>query len=215
MIQSDITTPILSYDDINKRAEDLLREYKRNKILPVDIEAIAEFNLGLNIFPFPNLQQTFDIEGFISGDLNVIYVDEFIYYQRPARYRFTLAHEIGHYVFHSDLIASFHPQSVADWSKFVLGIDEETYGWLEWQAYSFAAAVLVPRVSLKQNFRKELKLLQPKIDFIRSKGLSVESSQDYIVNAIATKLIGIYDVSADVLNKRILKELEKGYLSLE
>ena len=215
MIQSDITTPILSYDDINKRAEDLLREYKRNKILPVDIEAIAEFNLGLNIFPFPNLQQTFDIEGFISGDLNVIYVDEFIYYQRPARYRFTLAHEIGHYVFHSDLIASFHPQSVADWNKFVLGIDEETYGWLEWQAYSFAAAVLVPRVSLKQNFRKELKLLQPKIDFIRSKGLSVESSQDYIVNAIATKLIGIYDVSADVLNKRILKELGKGYLSLE
>ena len=215
MIQSDITAPILSYDDINKRAEDLLREYKRNKILPVDIEAIAEFNLGLNIFPFPNLQQTFDIEGFISGDLNVIYVDEFIYYQRPARYRFTLAHEIGHYLFHSDLIASFHPQSVADWSKFVLGIDEETYGWLEWQTYSFAAAVLVPRVSLKQNFRKELKLLQPKIDFIRSKGLSVESSQDYIVNAIATKLIGIYDVSADVLNKRILKELGKGYLSLE
>jgi len=79
MIQSDITAPILSYDDINKRAEDLLREYKQNKILPVDIEAIAEFNLGLNIFPFPNLQQTFDIEGFISGDLNVIYVDEFIY----------------------------------------------------------------------------------------------------------------------------------------
>ena len=34
MIQSDITAPILSYDDINKRAEDLLREYKRNKILP-------------------------------------------------------------------------------------------------------------------------------------------------------------------------------------
>jgi len=214
MTQSDVSAPILSYDDISKRAEDLLREYKRNEILPVDIEAIAEFDLGLNIFPFPNLQQTFDIEGFISGDLNVIYVDEFIYYQRPARYRFTLAHEIGHYVFHSDLIASFHPQSVADWKTFVLGIDEETYGWLEWQAYSFAAAVLVPPVSLKQNFREELKLLQPKIDFIRSKGLSVESSQDYIVNAIATKLIGIYDVSADVLSKRILKELEKGYLSL-
>jgi len=39
--------------------------------------------------------------------------------------------------------------------------------------------------------------------------------QDYIVNAIAAKLIGIYDVSNDVLNKRISKELEKGYLSLE
>jgi Zn-dependent peptidase ImmA (M78 family) len=215
MSQSDIIAPILSYDDINKRAEDFLTEHKRNEILPVDIEAIAEFDLGLNIFPFPNLQETFDVEGFISGDLNVIYVDEFIYYQRLARYRFTLAHEIGHYVFHSDLIASFHPRSIADWSKFILAVDEETYGWLEWQAYSFAAAVPVPRVSLKQNFRNELKLLQPKIDFIRSKGLSAESSQDYIVNAIATKLIGIYDVSNDVLNKRISKELEKGYLSLE
>jgi len=215
MSQSDIIAPILSYDDINKRAEDFLREHKRNEILPVNIESIAEFDLGLNIFPFPNLQETFDVEGFISGDLNVIYVDEFIYYQRPARYRFTLAHEIGHYVFHSDLIVSFHPRSVADWSKFILAIDEETYGWLEWQAYSFAAAVLVPRVSLKEYFDNELKLLQSKIDFIRSKGLSVESSRDYIVNAIATKLIGKYDVSADVLNKRILKELEKGYLSLE
>ncbi|MBS3918140.1 MAG: ImmA/IrrE family metallo-endopeptidase [Deltaproteobacteria bacterium] len=113
------------------------------------------------------------------------------------------------------MIGSFHPQSVAGWSKSILAVDEETYDWLEWQAYSFAAAVLVPRVSLKQNFRNELKLLLPKIDFIRSKGLSVESSQDYIINAIATKLIEKYDVSADVLNKRISKELEKGYLSLE
>jgi len=215
MSQSDIIAPILSYEDINKLAEDFLREHNRNEILPVDIEAIAEFDLGLNIFPFPNLQETFDIEGFISGDLEVIYVDEFIYYQRPTRYRFTLAHEIGHYVFHSDLIASFHPQSVADWGKFILAIDGETYDWLEWQAYSFAAAVLVPRVSLKQNFHNELELLQPKIDFIRSKGLSAESSKDYIVNAIATKLIGIYDVSAGVLNKRISKEIEKGYLLLE
>ena len=109
-------------------------------------------------------------------------------------------------MFHSDLISSIHPQSVSEWNKFVLGIDEETYGWLEWQAYSFAAAVLVPRVSLKQNFCKELELLQPKIDLIRSKGLSVESSQDYIVNAIEAKLIGIYGVSNDVLNKRISKE---------
>lgn len=215
MNQNDLTAPILSYDDINKHAEDFLRKHKRDETLPVDIEAIAEFDLGLNIFPFPNLQETFDIDGFISGDLNVIYVDEFIYYQRPARYRFTLAHEIGHYVLHSDLIGSFHPQSVADWSKSILAVDEETYGWLEWQAYSFAAAVLVPRVSLKQDFRNELKLLQPKIDLIRSKGLSVESSLDYIINAIATKLIGIYNVSTDVLNKRISKELEKGYLSLE
>ena len=60
MSQGDIIAPILSYDDINKRAEDFLREYKRNEILPVDIEAIAEFDLGLNIFGFRTFQETFD-----------------------------------------------------------------------------------------------------------------------------------------------------------
>ncbi len=215
MRQNNIIAPILSYDDINNRAEDFLREHKRNDTLPVDIETIVEFDLGLNIFPFPNLQETFDIEGFISGDLTIIYVDEFISNHRLSRYRFTLAHEVGHVVFHSDLISSIHPQSISEWSKFVLEIDEDAYDWLEWQAYIFAAAVLVPRSALKQHFSREIKLLQPKIDYILSQGLSVESSQDYIVNAIAAKLIGIYDVSADVLTRRISKEIEKGHLSLK
>jgi Zn-dependent peptidase ImmA (M78 family) len=212
MQQNNIAAPILSYEDINNYAEDFLRKYKRGDTLPVDIETIVEFDLGLNIFPFPNLQETFDIEGFISGDLTVIYADEFIYLHRQSRYRFTLAHEVGHFLFHSDFISSIHPQSVSQWKEFIFGIDEETYDWLEWQAYTFAAAVLVPRSTLKQHFVHEIKLLQPKIDYVLEKGLSIESSQDYIVNAIATKLIGIYDVSADVLTRRIAKELEKRHL---
>lgn len=214
MKQSDAAIPILSYEDINSRAEDFLRDHKRDNTLPVDIEAIVEFDLELNIFPFPNLQETFDIEGFISGDLTVIYVDEFIYYHRPARYRFTLAHEVGHFLFHADLISSIHPNSVSEWKEFIVRIDDDTYDWLEWQGYTFAAAVLVPRSTLKGHFAHEIKLLQPKIDYVHSQGLSKESSQDYIVNAIATKLIGIYDVSADVLTRRIAKELERGHLSL-
>jgi hypothetical protein len=49
MSRSDIIAPILSYDDINKRVEDFLREHERDEILPVDIEVIAEFDLGLKI----------------------------------------------------------------------------------------------------------------------------------------------------------------------
>lgn len=152
---NDMTAPVLSYEDINSRAEEFLKEHERGARLPVDIEAIAEFDLGLNIFPFPRLQETFDVEGFISGDLTVIYVDEFIYYQRPARYRFTIAHEVGHYIFHADLMALVHPQSVSEWKNFVLGIDEEAYDWLEYQAYTFAGAVLVPRPALKESFTRE------------------------------------------------------------
>ena len=142
---NDVTAPILSYEEINRRADEFLKEHERGSTLPVDIEAIAEFDLGLDIFPFPGLQETFDLEGFISGNLTMIYVDEFIYYQRPTRYRFTVAHEVGHYVIHSNLMAAIHPQSASEWKRFTLGIDEETYGWLEYQAYTFAAAVLMPR----------------------------------------------------------------------
>ncbi len=140
---SEMTAPILSYEDINRRAEEFLREHEKGGALPVDIEAIADLDLGLNIFPFPRLQETFDVEGFISGDLSVIYVDEFIYYERPARYRFTIAHEVGHYVFHAELMAAVHPRSVSEWKGFVLGIAEEAYDWLEYQAYTFAGAVLI------------------------------------------------------------------------
>jgi hypothetical protein len=211
---NEAVAPTLSYEDINRRADEFLKEHGRSGILPVDIEAIAEFDLGLDIFPFPGLQETFDVEGFISGDLTTIYVDEFIYYKRPTRYRFSIAHEIGHYVFHSELMAAVHPQNVADWKGFVLSVDEETYGWLEYQAYTFAAAVLIPRTALQQHFASEIDLLRPKIEYVRKKGLSVEASQDYIVNAVATRLVGVFDVSGDALIKRISKEIERGHLSL-
>jgi Zn-dependent peptidase ImmA (M78 family) len=215
MKPSDVAAPILSYEDINARAEEFLKKYDKYDVVPVDIEAIAEFDLGLNIFPFPRLQETFDIEGFISGDLTVIYVDEFIYNNRPARYRFTLAHEIGHFLFHEHLISAFHPQSVSEWKGFILEIDDNDYDWLEWQAYTFAAAVLMPRSALQQHVAHEIELLQPKIEYVRAKGLSVEASKDYIINAVATKLVGVFDVSSDALIKRISKEIEKEHLTLK
>jgi hypothetical protein len=58
-------------------------------------------------------------------------------------------------------------------------------------------------------------LLQPKIEYVRAKGLSVEASKDYIINAVATKLVGVFDVSSDALIKRISREIEKGHLSLK
>jgi hypothetical protein len=66
---SEMIPPVLSYEDINRRAEEFLEQHKHGDAPPVDIEALAEFDLGLNIFPFPRLQETFDVDGFISGDL--------------------------------------------------------------------------------------------------------------------------------------------------
>jgi len=41
MSQSEIIAPMLSYDEINKQAEDFLREHKRNEILPESLSLTA------------------------------------------------------------------------------------------------------------------------------------------------------------------------------
>ncbi len=104
-----LKAPILSYEKVNGRAEEFLKRHGLGNKLPIPIDEIIEFSYGIDIVPFPNLQRDFDIEGFISGDLSCIYVDDFVFQNRLFRYRFTLAHEIGHLVLHKDLIRASVP----------------------------------------------------------------------------------------------------------
>jgi hypothetical protein len=95
--------PVYSYEDLRKKADNFLREHHPSGNIPVPIEEIVEFVFGMNIVPVLGLQREFEVEGFTSGDLKNIYVDEYVYTDRPSRYRFTLAHEIGHVVLHRHL----------------------------------------------------------------------------------------------------------------
>lgn len=212
---SEFAAPVLSYEQINNHAIEFLEQNKRYNTIPVNIEETVEFDLGIDIFPLPNLQKTYDIEGFISGDLTTIYVDEFIYNYRPTRYRYSLAHEVGHFLFHKELMSAVHPQSTSGWKEFVLGIDDDTYSWLEYQAYTFASAVLMPRSFLKNLYSKEIKLLIPKVNKARNAGFSEEMLKDYIIDAVAPKLAVSFDVSLGVARRRIAKEIEMLHLSLQ
>ncbi|HBG93422.1 MAG: hypothetical protein A2X54_07730 [Nitrospirae bacterium GWF2_44_13] len=214
MAEEPFVPPILSYEQINEYAEKFLKKHKADKKLPVPIEEIIEFDLGLDIIPFPNLQKDFDIDGFISGDLTSIYVDQFILTDRPSRYRFTLAHEIGHFVLHKSFMQKIHPRSVSAWEDFVLTVDVEDYEWVEWQAYTFGGIVLVPRKYLLKDIAEQIKALKAKIALVKAKKIPQDSYKEYVINAIAEKLITTYDVSIDVLVKRISKEIEKGMISI-
>ena len=86
--------PVYSYEDLRQKADDFLREYHPSGDIPVPIEEIVEFAFNINIVPVLGLQREFEVEGFTSGDLQNIYVDEYVYSDRITRYRFTLAHEI-------------------------------------------------------------------------------------------------------------------------
>ena len=92
--------PFISYSDISQRVEFFFNEYHPSIDIPIPIEEIIELKIGLNIFPYPRLYRDHALNGFLSHDLSTISVDEYQYEQLNEKYRFTLAHELGHYILH-------------------------------------------------------------------------------------------------------------------
>jgi len=118
------------------------------RVIPVPIEEIAEVDMGIEILPIPGFRERFTIEGYISNDLATLVVDEGMMKKNPSRYRFTIAHEIGHYLLHGDFIRKEFPNNAMDWKQRLLKRDAALHTRLETQANRIAGAILVPRVEL-------------------------------------------------------------------
>ena len=138
-----------SPEQINSVAESFLDRYSPSKTIPIQIEEIIELQLQLDIIPVPGLKDSFekvgDIDAFISSDFRSITVDEYIQEHRNSRYRFTLAHEIGHMLLHGYLYSQFKFNSIADWTAAIKEMPIEERSRVEWQADEFAGRLLVPR----------------------------------------------------------------------
>jgi len=193
----------LPYQQIRQRAEDFLLRYHPSKELPVPIEEIVEFKLGVDIVPIPNLQRDFEIEGFTSSDLKTIYVDQFILSERPTRYRFTLAHEIGHIVLHKRIFKEIRISSVKSWKTFVDLVDPQDYSALEFQGYAFGGLILVPPSELKRLMEINLPDIKHFIKISKSRNIDRDQYLDYAKEKIAQELAPIFDVSTEVIVKRI------------
>lgn len=113
-----IRVPRLSYQDLRGIADAFLRQHHPAGTIPIPIEEVVEFRFGIGITPLPGLHADHEIDGFVSADLSEIFVDLFVFESRPARYRFTLAHEIGHVVLHAEVLKEVRPRSVAEWKRF-------------------------------------------------------------------------------------------------
>jgi hypothetical protein len=119
--------------------------------LPVDLHAIAR-DLGIAVFAVP-------LGDRISGQLMrdprrggssgfVIYVNSL---HPRNRQRFTLAHEIAHFVLHRDLIdTGIHDDTMYR--------SEELQGYQEVQANRLAADILMPIMKVKELMRQGLSL---------------------------------------------------------
>lgn len=198
--------PVYSYEDLRKKADKFLQEHHPSGNIPVPIEEIVEFNFNINIVPVLGLQREFEVEGFTAGGLKNIYVDEYIYTDRITRYRFTLAHEIGHIVLHHHLYSAHKFKSIHGWKEFINSMTEEEHSWLEYQGYAFAGLILVPKKSLVKYTNEWTKK-------IKDKGISMEKNWDFAWDLITEHIAKAFLVSPDVIEKRLEKdETKKKYM---
>ena len=195
----------IPYDEIEARVIEFVAEHPKWDMIPYPIEEVIEFDLGIDIVTTPNLQKDYKIEGFTSSDMRTIYVDETVYNNRHCRFRFTLAHELGHIVLHSEIFKKFGFRSVLDWKKFVNEVNGKDYGYLEFQGYAFGGLILVPTRDLRNCFDENLGTVSELIQEARSAGIDRRKYIDYAKEHMASILAPKFDVSTDVVVKRIEK----------
>jgi hypothetical protein len=145
-------------------ASDFLATHHPAGELPIPIEEIIEFELGLDIVPIPGLMSDLDVDAFITADLKEIRVDKYIQEERVlTRYRASLAHEISHLLIHADFFKELEFETVAEWKTTLAALPQSELDRLEEQARLLGALLLVPPSKLKQQFDEARSKLPPSL----------------------------------------------------
>ncbi|SFD88084.1 ImmA/IrrE family metallo-endopeptidase [Blastococcus tunisiensis] len=123
----------------NEMAREILDEFWPERFLPVDPVQIAR-DMGVEVF---SAELGNDVFGLIYGTPGgaEIYIDRD---QPPNRYRFSVAHELGHYVEHSE-----RPGPAAEMDYVDRRSDEDRGSPEEVYANQFAGALLMPEKELR------------------------------------------------------------------
>ena len=194
--------PYIPKERIWQVADGLRAAHPAGRELPVKILDLAEFDLHLDLVPVNGLREQLDIDALLMGDLKSILVDKraFMSPRLEYRLRFSVAHEIGHLILHSDIYAGLKHATAAEWFDYISAIPDVEYGWVEWQAYEFAGRLLVPPNELREAFQAAIRSAQAVgySDWLAAD----EAALDYIATRVAPK----FGVSAEVIAKRLRVE---------
>lgn len=170
----------LSEDEIEKEAELLLAEYTETTGAPikllVPVEEITTYHLALRL-GFANLHETLripmlrdkpDILGAIWVDTEAVLIDRSLEPKHnpsmAGRYRFSVAHEIGHWRLHRSYVAKDAKQaSLFDGSPepTVICRSSQAKEPIEWQADYFSSCLLMPRHRVQEEWQEFLGRTRP------------------------------------------------------
>lgn len=173
--------PFKTLQEIQAAVDALVEQFPTLAEIPIDCEAFAELDLGIEIIPVKGLRERVGADAFITRDFMSILIDE-DYFNDPkmrTRDNFSIAHELGHLFLHKDYFnALCKGQTDEEWIEFMLAMDDRTHIRLEWQANTFAALLLMPRTAVV-DFLKQQSFSLPSMG--RAFGVSPKAAEKRLV----------------------------------
>jgi len=193
--------PFITKEEAWAAADRIRSERWPSGSIPVEVELILR-PVGLRLDPIPSLKQAGDVDAFLTGDLSRIVVDfeDYMDDRMDNRMRFSIAHELGHFVLHRSILENIEYESLDDWIRFVQLVPEKEKGSIEYHANEFAGRLLVPLDRLKQEFLIAFKKAEEK--GFKDWAEYGDVAKEFMANDICQ----VFGVSREVIEKRIIRE---------
>lgn len=143
----------------------------------------------------PGLHQVAEVDGFITSNLKTIYIEEkLISADKPFRYYFTLAHEIGHLILHKYIYKQAPFNNIEEYREFRKNFTANQQRRIEMQANIFAGLVLIPQEHIVKDYNEALNSIS---------GIKIKFDRDKLNSAIAGNLHTKYCVSKEAMKIRL------------
>jgi Zn-dependent peptidase ImmA (M78 family) len=188
-----IIIPSYTGKDIERLIADKIKSHRDYP--PIDVDLIAE-KLGFDLIPLHGLKNFSSTDAYLSSNKKEIAYDPDVV---SVRIRFSVAHELGHYFLHHDIIQEVRFMSYDEWKMQLTNIPGWFWGKVETQANLFAGKLLAPEeliISCIPTFSEQLKLAKKHIPD------DINSVREYL----AVPLARIFEVSDDVMRFRLNTE---------
>jgi len=198
-----IRAPFFNKSEIQREVDAFCAKFKLNQQqIPVDVEIIVEADLRLELRPEANLFKQTEMDALLTSNRKTIMVDldRFTRKNLQNRLRFTIAHEIGHYVLHEEIYKGVEFTSIDNWLDFYEDFSPIEYRKLEWQCDEFAERLLIPRDLLRTKFAEAKEKLKG------TEWENVDPLPEYVIEAMATEIARFFGVSEQPVLIRLESE---------
>jgi Zn-dependent peptidase ImmA (M78 family) len=191
---SSLQIPNYNNVDIKKFADNIIEEFGTE--LPIEIDLIIEKKFEIDLIPINGLKQISSTDAYLSRNLKEIGFDPEV---TNKRIRFSLAHELGHFVMHRDIISSIRINDYTEWKSTLKEIPGWFWGKIEKQANQFAGFLLAPRDLIIQTISDYLSIIREAYKIIPN---DIESIQQYLAIPLSKRFL----ISEEAMRIRLINE---------